>query len=387
MSNSNTVPANKSTALAEFNKKLEEDKNLDKKKREFQEKLIVDSYKYDNELAKISKNEEDIERLKNINVGVLDEEKINKIQQDNRNYLNNLNDSLVFLDVNLSKLVTAWAGNLILVGSKTGGGKSSLTANLIFTTILQKNPKTNKNRKVLVISNEEASFSVYNRLTCLTKSWNYSDQDSFTEEQKNLLIEYAGKWARLGVTVIENDGHGLTTSLEGICSIFDNLIKNESHYDMVILDYIQKCTDSKRANMQAWEVMKKTMEALDGYKNVYPGTLVVTSQLASQTSDGNDNERDFQDRIRGGKDILNPCTMGLELVPIREQLKSRFIIRKSRYRGELVGHSRDMGFKNGRFIPYSDDFKKEVMARNENKEWQETVGKHIQDEKKEESKE
>jgi replicative DNA helicase len=384
MSDSNTVPASKSQALAEFNKKLEEDKNLDKRKKELQEKkFLVDSYKYDNELAKITKNEADIERLKNINVGVLDDEKIAKIQQDNRNYLANLNDSLVFLDTILSKLVTAWPGNLILVGSKTGGGKSSLTGNLIFTTILQKNPKTGKNRKVLVISNEESAFSVYNRLTCLVKGWNYSDQDDFTEEQKETLVEFAGKWARLGVTVIEDDGHGLATSLEGICSIFDNLIKNEVYYDMVVLDYIQKCTSSKRANMQAWEVMKKTMEALDGYKNVYPGTLVVTSQLASQTNDGNDNERDFQDRIRGGKDILNPCTMGIELVPIREQLKSRFIIRKSRYRGELVGHSRDMGFKNGRFVPYTDDFQKEVAARNEKKEWQETVGKHLDDKKEE----
>lgn len=382
MSESKTVPSGQSLALAEFNKKLEEDKNLDRKKKEFQEKkLLVDSYKYDNELAKITKNEADIERLKNINVGVLDDDKIAKIQQDNRNYLSNLSDSLVFLDTSFTKLVTAWPGNLILIGSKTGGGKSSLTANLIFTTIVQKNPKTGKNRRALVLSNEESGFSVYNRLTSLVKGWNYSDQDNFTEEQKEILVEFAGKWAKLGVTVIENDGHGLTTSLEGICSIFDNLIKNNVHYDMVILDYIQKCTDSKRGNMAAWEVMKKTMEALDGYKNIYPGTLVVTSQLASQTNDGNDNERDFQDRIRGGKDILNPCTMGIELVPDRKLLRSRFIIRKSRYKGELVGQGRDMGFKKGRFVPYDDDFKKEVASRNETIEWAETVGKHVFDDK------
>lgn len=388
MSESNTVPASKSAALAEFNKKIEEDRSLDKKKKEFQEKkLLVDSYKYDIELAKINKNEQDIARLNNANIGVLDEDKIIKIQKDNTDYLENLNDSLVFLDKNLSKFVTAWPGNLILVGSKTGGGKSSLTANLILSTILQLNPKTGKNRRALVISNEEASFSVYNRLTCLAKEWNYSDQDAFTAEQKKVLVEFAGIWARRGITVIENNENGLTTSLEGIRSIFDNLIKNEVHYDMVILDYIQKCTDSKRGNMAAWEVMKKTMEALDEYKNVYPGAIVVTSQLASQTNDGNDNERDFQDRIRGGKDILNPCTMGIELIPDREILRSRFIIRKSRYKGELVGKGSDMGFKKGRFVPYNDEFKKEVAVRNESREWTETVGKHVFDEKKETNKE
>lgn len=381
MSDSDTVSSKDSAVLAALKDSIEADRQKDREiKRQNEElrikKLKVDLYKYDNELVKIEKNEQDIERLKVTNVGVSDDEKIAKIQQDNRNYLNNLNDSLIFLDPNLSKLITAWAGNLILIGSKTGGGKSSVTANLMLSTILQTNPATKKNRKALVISNEESAFSVYNRLTCLVKEWNYSDQDNFTQDQKETLIEFTAKWARLGVTVIENDSHGLTTSLEGIRSIFDNLIKNGINYDMIILDYIQKCTDSKRGNMAAWEVMKKTMEALDHYKNIYPGTLVVTSQLASQTNDGNDNERDFQDRIRGGRDILNPCTVGLELVPDRTLLRSRFILRKSRYKGELVGHSRDMGYKNGRFVPYTEEFTKEVAKRNENREWSETVGKH-----------
>ena len=168
--------------IKKFNDSREKEIDLDKKRKDLQEKkILVDSYKYDYELAKINKNEEDLKRVQEANVGILDETKIAKIQEDNRNYLNNLNDSFVFLDPNLSKLVTAWNGNLILLGAKTGGGKSSFTANLILSTILQKNPNTNKNRRVLVISNEEAALSVYNRLTCLKEDWDYSEQKEFTQ--------------------------------------------------------------------------------------------------------------------------------------------------------------------------------------------------------------
>jgi hypothetical protein len=386
MTDSNTVSSKNSSVLAEFARKLEEEdteeKELNQKRKEFQQKkLFVDSYKYDNELTKIKQNEEDIKRISGANVGVLDEEKINKIKEENRNYLNNLNDGLIFLDPNLTKLITAWPGNLILIGAATNGGKSSLTANLMLKTIIQKKPSTKENRKILVISNEESPYSVYNRLTCLVKGWNYNKQDEFTQLQKDVLIEHIGYWARAGITVIEDDGHGLTTSLEGIKSIFDNLFKTKTWYDMVILDYIQKVTNSKRGNLTDWQVMLKTMEELDIYKNTYPAPIVVTSQLKTQTKDGFNNDMDFKDRISGRKDILNPCTVGIELIPDRTILRSRFVLRKSRYRGEKVGTYMDRGFENGRFVPYTEEFKAKAAARKENKDFNDEVGQYITDKK------
>jgi len=366
-----------SEALEKFNASLEKDKELDKKKESLREKkLIVDDHKYTNELEKIRQNELDLKRITDSNVGILDEEKILKIQEENRNYLNNLNDSLVFLDPKLTKLISAWPGNLILVGSCTNGGKSTLTANLMLKTIGQKRASDGKNRTVLVISNEESPYSVYNRLTCLVRGYNFNDIDNFTQEQKDELVEYVGRWARLGITVIEDDGHGLTTSLEGIQSIFQNLFKTKTWYDMVILDYIQKVTNSKRANLSDWQVMLKTMECLDIYKNTYPAPIVVTSQLKTQTKDGDNNDMDFKERLCGRKDILNPCTVGIELIPDRELSRSRFVLRKSRYRGEKVGRFHDMGFENGKFVPYSDEFKAKVAKKKEDREYKDSLGKH-----------
>lgn len=384
MGDSNTISSKDSLVLEEFKKKLQNEDDLDLRKKEFQnKKLYVDSYKYDNELAKINQNEEDIKRISDANVGILTDAKILKIQEENRNYLSHLKGSLMFLDKGLGKLVTAWPGNLILVGSVTNGGKSSLTANLMLKTIGQLNPLTGKNRTVLVISNEEAPYSVYNRLTCLVKGWNFNNIEDFDHEQKEILTDFIGQWARLGITVIEEDGHGLTTSLEGIQSIFENLFRTKTWYDIVILDYIQKVTNSKRGNLNDWQVMLKTMESLDIYKNTYPAPIVVTSQLKNQTKDGNDNDVDFKERICGRKDILNPCTVGLELIPNRDILQSRFVLRKSRYKGEKVGHSWDMGFKNGMFVTLTDEFKAQVKARNEGRDWQETLGKVGIEEKKE----
>jgi replicative DNA helicase len=384
MSDSTPVKPPVSEALLRFQLQMKEgevrDEELAKKKKDLADKkLFVDTYKYTNELEKILQNEEDIKRSEGANVGVLDEEKIAKIEKENRDYLSNLNDSLVFLDKNLTKLVTAWPGNLILIGANTNGGKSSLTANLMLSTILQKKPSTGKNRRVLVISNEESTFSVYNRLTCLVRNWNYADQQDFSDAQKAVLVDYVGKWARSGVTVIEDDGHGLTTSLEGIKSIFENLFKTETWYDMVILDYIQKVASCKRAQLADHQIMLKTMELLDIVKNTYPAPIIITSQLKTQTQDGNDNEVDFKDRICGRKDILNPCTLGIELVPDRQLLRSRFIIRKSRYKGETVGRSFDMGFQNGKFVPYTEEFKAAVAARRDQEEHHETIGRHVQE--------
>ena len=122
------------------------------------------------------------------------------------------------------------------------------------------------------------------------------------------------------------------------------------------------------------------MNLLDRFKNVYPGAICVLSQLKA-----NDAEEtlDFQDRLRGSKDIITPCTVALELVPDVKLLRSRFYVRKNRYKGSTLGGHVDMGYDRGRFVPYSEEFQKHVATSNESKEYQETVGKHMEEKKEE----
>jgi replicative DNA helicase len=323
-----------------------------------------------------------MERSSNVNVGILTDEVIQQIQDKNRAYLEGAKNGMIFLDKDMSKIIPFWPGSLILLGARTGGGKSSLTANLIISTLTQKNPLTGQNRKALVISSEEEPHSVYNRLTCLTKGYNYDAQDEFTEEQKQTLVSFTAKWARAGVTVIGEDEHATTSSIEGIKSIFENIIKNNTHYDLILIDYIQKVTTSrKNPAMKSFEVLKETMYLLDKYKNRLQSAIVVMSQLSSQNSREDAQELDFQDRLRGCRDLITPATVAIELVPDYSLRKSRFYVRKNRYKGNTVGGWIELGYERGKFVSYSDEFKKQVSKDKEGQEWQESVGKHLEEKK------
>jgi replicative DNA helicase len=376
-----------SDALKKFQEALEQEKEKDKINKEKWEslkekKLLVETHRYTNELEKIKKNEEDLERASTVNVGILSDEAIVDIQNKNRAYLDGAKNGMVFLNKELGKIVPFWPGSLVLLGSRTGGGKSSLTANLIVSTLGQIVSSTGKNRRVLTISCEETPLQVYNRLTCLIKGYNYDAQDEFTEEQKQVLVEFTARWAKNGVTVIGEDDHGITSSIEGVRSIFENLIKTNTHYDLILIDYIQKITSSrKNPGAKSWEVLKDTMYLLDGYKNKLQSAIVVMSQLSSQKTGEDEVELDFQDRLRGCRDLITPATAAIELVPDYALRKSKFVIRKNRYKGNTVGGFIELGYEKGKFVSYTDDFKKKVAKDRESQEWQDSVGKHIEEPK------
>lgn len=370
-----------SEALKHFQEQLEADKSLDKRKKVVQEKrLLVDEYKLTNELDKINKNEEDASNLANIKVDCLSDEAINDIVLKNKLYLEGAKNSLSFLTPELGKIIPMWPGNLVLIGSESGSGKSSTATNLALNTLKQKNPITGQTRRVLYISNEETMVAFMNKMTCLCHGYNYDNQDDFTEEQKQKLLDFIPKWAKAGLTIIGEDSNGAATSLEGIRGIFEQLIKTNTHYDLIILDYIQKVSESKKnINMPHWQVMKETMYVLDYYKDRYPAPIVVMCQLKNITEE---NPLHFQNRIEGFKGIFQPATVVLELVPNREKLQSRWYVRKNRYKGSTVGGHKDVAYDRGMFKPLTDEWKAQVATRNESKEYQETIGKHT-DEKKE----
>ena len=311
----------------------------------------------------------------------MSDEDIRNVQENSRTYFEGAKNGMVFLNESFRKWVPLWGGNIVLIGARTGGGKSSVAANLIFSTIQQKNPVTGKNRKVLCISAEETPVQVFSQLSCLARNWNFNEQDEFTEEQRNELIEFIPKWAKNGVSVIGEDGRGSTSSIDGIEAILTNLLETKTHYDLILIDYIQKITTSKKnTQMQQFMVLKEVMNLLDSFKNNYPGAICVLSQIKA-----NDAEEtlDFQDRLRGSRDIITPCTVALELVAEPKILRSRFIVRKNRYKGSTLGGHVDMGYDRGRFVPYSEEFKKHVNVRNESVEYKETIGKFMSDEKEE----
>ncbi len=382
--NTNEKPV--SEALKRFQEDLEKDKEEDKKLENFKKKkLLVDDYKITNELEAIRKNEEDISKTSKVNVGIMTDEVIAEVQANSRTYFDGAKNGMTFLHELFRKWVPCWAGNIILVGACTGGGKSSVAANIIYSTIQQKNLITGKNRKVLCISAEETPVQVFGRLTCLMKDYNFDDQDEFTDQQKKDMVDFIPLWAKNGVSVIGEDGYGNTSTLEGIESILKNLKETNTHYDLILFDYIQKAdTSKKNPQLPSYTVLKKVMTLFDDFKNEYPGAIVVLSQLKAKEEG---KETPFQDRIRGCKDIMTPCTVALELVPNFELLKSTFWVWKNRYKSSVIGRYKHMGYDRGKFVDYTTEFEANAIATRDLRVRNSTYGKPKEESKPEGNKE
>jgi predicted ATP-dependent serine protease len=329
----------------------------EEKKRQIQaRRLIIDDAKTAAQVDMIQRNQEEMEIVRNLSFGPLSDNQIGKLRKANTEYIEAARHSMTFMNDAFKNVIPFFQKNLILIGGKTGEGKSTTVANIAFSTMKQVNPQTGKNRRVLVLTNEEKAEDVYNRVTCLIKGWAYTNHNLFTDEQIKTFDEYLPKLAadgRLSVYENEHEGiTGLTTTVEGICQIFENLIKAKEFYDVIIIDYYQNIKHSKLdPSLDEFKVQAKLSAMLDIYKNVYPAPIV----LMSQVNPPDEKNTPFQYRIKGRKIIMDVATCVLEMVADRESYRTEWSIHKSRF-NESVGKGFFTGFDKGRYLPYDKEF-------------------------------
>lgn len=355
----------------EDQQKLEQMAKIEKIRQEtYNKRVILDSKTIDVKLKNVMSNEKELEIAKHINFGSFTEEDILELQHENQEYMRSAKIAMGFVNSTFKKVVPYFRKNIILIGAKTGDGKSTTAANIIYSTISQKNPITGKPRRALVITNEERREDVYNRVTCLARGWHYTNHDEFTDEQIEFFdksIEVLTRTQRLQVVDNTFKGTmGLTSSIEGIQTIFDNLIRDKVYYDVIIIDYYQNVNHSKKdPHLNQWEAQAKLANLLDRYKNIYPAPIVVLAQ----TNPPDKSNTPFQQRIRGRKSIVDVSTCVLEMVADRENLRTQWIVHKNRF-VESIGQGFFTGYNKGRFVEYTKEFqinvakyKEEKMAR------------------------
>jgi DnaB-like helicase C terminal domain len=259
--------------------------------------------------------------------------------------------------------------NLILIGAQTGQGKSTAVANIAFRVKDLINPETGKRRKTLVLTNEERAEDVYNRITSLHKEWAYTNHSAFTDEQTEAYRKYIPIWAADGViTVIDNThggSHGVTTSLEGIETVFENLIKNKIYYDCVIIDYYQNIITSKKdAGMSENDVQARLSRMLDRYKNQYPAPIILLCQMKPMS----ENDRaPWQERIKGRKIIGDVCTFVCEMDADFDDFCTIWSVWKSRFAGS-VGKTFKTGWDKGRYVQYTEEFALKINKLKEDRQ-------------------
>lgn len=356
-------------ALDEFAQQMEEEKKFSTLKKEVSRtKTLVDHQRYTSELERQRADEEDLEILKNANLDVQSDEQIAITQKKNLEYMQAAKNKLEFImkddEVNgtyaFNKLIPFFQKNLIFIGAKTGDGKSTTVANIALHTIKQKSIITGKNCRALIITNEEQKEDVYNRISCLMEGWSYTNHNRFTMEQIERMNKYIPQLSKY-VTVVDNvhgGAHGVTTSIEGIEGIFENLINNGIHYDVIIIDYYQNVIESKKnTKLNEYDVQARLSRMLDRYKNEYPAPIVLLGQVNAPDEDGNPI---FYWRIQGRKLIMTVSTCVIEMLVDKKHKVTRWFIWKSRF-AETIGETIETGFKNGQFVLYTPAFAKEIQ--------------------------
>lgn len=369
-----------SKELDEFNEKLKNDIEMDRRKKAVQEKdLILKEHRVDISLAELLKNTDELKKAKSVNFGRLTPEEIQKLVDSNNEYMLSAKNSMVFINSEFNKLVPFFRKNLILIGGDTGDGKSTCVGNIIHSTIMRKNPATGKLGRVLVLSNEEAPEDFYNRVTALHRGWKYVNHNEFTDEQRDAFEKHIPIWAKDGrLTIIGDTYQGLpgwTTTVEGVEDIFRNLIRDGEVYDVVVIDYYQNIKKSKlNPLLEPWQVQVKLAALLDQMKLQYPGAIIVMAQMKRLVDD--EDSTPFNVRFKGSKEICDKATFICELIPERKLLRSKWRVWKSRFT-DAVGMSIYTGYDRGKFVPYSTEFQRntaKLVDKNLEKDKEQELG-------------
>lgn len=351
------------SAKTDFKENMAKVEELEKLKQDtMAKKAILDSKRISAQLEQLEQNEKELEIAKKSNFGALTKEQVEEIQLANNEYIKAAKNGMRFISEVFDEIVPFFRKNFILMGASTGEGKSTAVANIAFSVITSTNPVTQNTRRALVLTNEERAEDFYNRITSLAKGWHYTNHSKFTDEQIKIFSNMIPVLASGGrLTVIDNNhngSHGVTTSIEGIESVFESLIANEEWYDVVIIDYYQNIINSKENSyMSENEVQAKLSRMMDKYKNIYPAPIVMMAQV-NKPVEG--DKIPFQYRIKGRKIIMDPATFVVEMEADRKNLRTRWTVWKSRFT-EAVGSSFFTGYEKGKFIKYSSEFAERVQ--------------------------
>jgi hypothetical protein len=386
----------KSETVEEFERRIEEERYYDRLRKETsRDEAVVRHQRMKSERVRAEQDEADLATLRDANFGIQSAESIAEIVKNNTEYIAAAKQKMGFIfdskavreseEVSFDRVVPFFRKNIILIGAVSGEGKSTTVANIAYFLMTQKNPRTGKPAKILILSNEEKTEDIYNRITCLGTGWKYSNHDQLTPEQVERFNKAIPALASR-ITVINqnhNGSQGATTSIEGIGEIFDNLIAKQDHYDAILIDYYQNvCISKKNPHLSEFEVQARLTRMLDSYKNVYPAPIVMLAQL-NPASDENENY--FPAKLQGRKLIINVSTCILEMIVNKKERVTKWKVWKSRF-NDCVGEEIETGFENGRFVPYTAQFKLKVAEywaqREKYKLDQQTKEKNLEIDKK-----
>jgi replicative DNA helicase len=233
---------------------------------------------------------------------------------------------------------------LVLVGGVSGKGKSTVAANLI-AGFLDSQP----GKKAIVITNEDSTEAVYNRVACVQLKYNFLDfqRGRMKREQANEVMDHA-KLLTQHIDVVDDDAYDMTC-LEDVQAVLEYAA--DGYTGIVVLDYLQTVAFSRTEPQgEAFRVSKKLGLYLKDYGRKIGIPVLAFAQLRSASKE---NDTEFKDRVENDRTITNHAFQAIEIVPDFENATSQFIIHKDRF-GMTQGKTLSAKFVAGRFESMGD---------------------------------
>lgn len=232
---------------------------------------------------------------------------------------------------------------LVLVGAKSGHAKSTTAANIV-AHFLESVPEGD----AIVISNEEASEAVLNRISCamLRKSFVRFHKGEMPDRDQRAVEDLVPSIAER-IEVID-DGAWNMTVLEDVISVLEYAAKKDVR--MVVVDYLQTVnTSSSHPEYEAVRISKMLGFYLKEYGRKVSVPVIVFAQLKPASE-----SPDISARFQNDKTIYNHAFAVIEIMPDFENRTTNFVIHKDRF-GYSQGKQVTMGFQDGRYVTLEYD--------------------------------
>lgn len=327
--------------------------------------MAVRHSKIEKDFKSLEESKKKQEDLKKLDLFTATPEFLKTLQKNSKAQFENAKKKLRILSEvpELSDVVPFQGEEMILIGARTGTGKTTSCVNITHSLMMQ-------GKRPLVITNEESATSFINKLSSLFIGKRYAKIDQMDDETKNRFVDLVPKIASR-ISVIDADyavDNGLqipklTNTIEGLETIVDNLIndyKNSGRlYDAVIIDYYQKFNSSSAdPKLGPFECQSKAAELLEKLRIGYPAPIVVFAQVDKDTKESSP----FEQRIQGRKIIVNFATVIIEMIVDKKMKTAKFEFHKGRNM-DFPDEDILCGWRGGKYVRYDEAFIREVASQ------------------------
>lgn len=330
-------------------------KIADQAEQKDRQKKIADAVRlHENtqKLKRISDGRTFSEGLENLDFTTDFDELAEKAKEDDIQRMN----SVEFMYPEMNHFVQLAPGSLALICASTGTGKSTLTANITYGLLRD-------GKKILILANEEKRTDVAARISCLqldVSIHDYKRKDGLPEVVKKMVLDNIANLdpKQLAIIALDyRDDQRYVTSPEGMEAILNHAV---GKYDAVIIDYYQNINHSiNNPGYQAHEANEMFAKSVDYIKNKIGCPIIMMAQIRR-------GDEDYKVRLEGRRLILNKCTDIFEVKIDKANKRSLMICHKDRWLGNQ-GEEQFIGYKAGKFVPYTREFEEDVRSSVVNK--------------------